>query len=1354
MKIRKLVGRRKGSLLEIFFFIILSFSNTFAWNVNIGSSEERIKLMLTISDEGIVYAGNYIIKNNHIENTFGGEISSIGSDGTVYTLYKENQQIYLGAFDPYGNEEWSVSIGSTESDAYYNDYSAIAIDDKRATIFFLMWKYRVDFSNWYRYYDSFTIYAYDITGNFLWKKELKLSSSYKGDNFPSFWNLSLDGEKVYVAVGSKLYAINEEDGSIEWTYTATGAFLPNQDPVISGSGYILLVAKDNFSNGYYLYCITQKGNLKWKYPLVSSDVKSVVADDKNVYLLIREPSYYYSKPNLRLISIDLKTGKANLSKTVLKDTDLSGSLTNVSPAIFTKEGYLLVMLGSESSEYGKTEYQYDIFKVSTSNGTITRILSGPQTTDLLGYTNVALSLNREGKLCYLASNYSKSVGQCFNTNFHPVDVGWPMLGQNSRHTGVAIVKGNSNSPPAIYTVTANPSSGEVPLVVSFSCDAEDLDGKITAYKWDFDGDGKIDKTTTTNFAIYRFSKPGVYNATVTVVDDDGEETSKSIVITVTEPNASPIISSLNATPKEGKVPLIVAFSCEASDPEGSDLSYYWDFNGDGQVDKITQDGNTTYTFLEPGNYTVNVTVVDDVGNRVSKNTVVKVLSPAQNHSPVIKSLTVNPSSGEAPLLVNISCDAVDPDGDTIVYKWDFNRDGIYDSITTSNTITHLFPSPGSYKVTVEVVDSEGAMATKSVIVNVLSQSGNQYPIIKSFSATPQSGQAPLVVKFQCEASDPDGSALIYEWDFNGDGIVDKTTDVGTVSHIYSKSGNYNVTVSVIDEDGGKVSKSIKIKVENISETTPEIESLTATPNSGELPLTVNFACVLKSESNSPLVFKWDFNGDGIFDLATSINKAVHVYSTPGIYTVAVKVIDEYGNSVSKTTKIQVFPQAETQAPIIQNFNAYPVAGEAPLTVNFNCNVLNDENVNLIYQWDFNGDGQVDRITNSCSTSFTYTSSGSYKASVSVVNPDGKISSASTEINVAPPITNNPPIIENLTVAPESGYEPLLVKFICNAKDPENSKLVYKWDFDGDGVIDKTTTLSTVKHLYIEPGTYTAVVTVVDSEGATDSRSISISVYPSNEESLSVASLEANPSTGNVPLDVSFSCEINQSEGAIFEWDFDGDGNVDLTTHKCEANYTYTVPGFYNATLTIINDSGKKLIKVIPINTEAEGEAVIPYIQGWNLLGTSCGFKTDEVFDTSILTAWVWREGRWFIWSKDEDILSLVKKYGLPTFSFIKAGEGFWINGIGNGTLYVDLLSNCTSIFSLKPGWNLLGTSQPITLQKFYSQYSQNVKYIWIWKNGIWKFWSPLSSLMEVAKIYGIPTIRQVEANMGFWVRSK
>ncbi len=107
-----------------------------------------------------------------------------------------------------------------------------------------------------------------------------------------------------------------------------------------------------------------------------------------------------------------------------------------------------------------------------------------------------------------------------------------------------------NEPPVIESFTAELTSGDAPLEVSFTCEAYDPDGEIVSYAWDFDGDGMIDETSETGSISHTYANPGTYHPTCTVTDNDGESaTSEAQEITVNEAVSSwmDITDTLNIT---------------------------------------------------------------------------------------------------------------------------------------------------------------------------------------------------------------------------------------------------------------------------------------------------------------------------------------------------------------------------------------------------------------------------------------------------------------------------------------------------------------------------------------------------------------------------------------------------------------------------------------------------------------------------------------------------------------------------------------------------------------------------------------------------------------------------------------
>lgn len=85
-------------------------------------------------------------------------------------------------------------------------------------------------------------------------------------------------------------------------------------------------------------------------------------------------------------------------------------------------------------------------------------------------------------------------------------------------------------------------------------------------------------------------------------------------------NVAPVVASVTAEPATGEAPFDVAFAVEASDADGDELTYAWDF-GDGGA-AVGQAAEHTYA--EAGTYSATVTVSDPAGAHASASTEVTV----------------------------------------------------------------------------------------------------------------------------------------------------------------------------------------------------------------------------------------------------------------------------------------------------------------------------------------------------------------------------------------------------------------------------------------------------------------------------------------------------------------------------------------------------------------------------------------------------------------------------------------------------------------------------------------------------------------------------------------------------------
>ncbi|UMG93419.1 PKD domain-containing protein [Nocardioides sp. TF02-7] len=184
-------------------------------------------------------------------------------------------------------------------------------------------------------------------------------------------------------------------------------------------------------------------------------------------------------------------------------------------------------------------------------------------------------------------------------------------------TGTVVVEEDDvpgNRPPTADPFV-DPRSGAAPLYVHFEARAEDPDGDDLTYLWDFGMSDEPSDTSTAAHAHMLYEEAGDYTATLTVSDGKGGVYEEEFPITVT--GEAPVVT-LGASNTTGPAPLNVNFIGSATDAQGGDLTYEWDFGVPGtDEDTATGPGRKGYTYQEPGSYTATLTVTDPEGNEGS-----------------------------------------------------------------------------------------------------------------------------------------------------------------------------------------------------------------------------------------------------------------------------------------------------------------------------------------------------------------------------------------------------------------------------------------------------------------------------------------------------------------------------------------------------------------------------------------------------------------------------------------------------------------------------------------------------------------------------------------------------------------
>jgi PKD repeat protein len=172
-----------------------------------------------------------------------------------------------------------------------------------------------------------------------------------------------------------------------------------------------------------------------------------------------------------------------------------------------------------------------------------------------------------------------------------------------------------------------------------------------------------------------------------------------------------------------------------------------------------------------------------------------VQSGSSNQSPTV-SISASKTSVLPDEVVTFSATANDPDGAIASHTWNWGNATENGTGAPAASKTHSWSASGSYQVRLTVTDNGSPALSATSNTVTITVSADQPPVISSASATPNSGPAPLTVTFSASATDPEGQALTYQWDFTGDGTYDATG--ATVQHTYTAAGHYDPVLRVSD----------------------------------------------------------------------------------------------------------------------------------------------------------------------------------------------------------------------------------------------------------------------------------------------------------------------------------------------------------------------------------------------------------------------------------------------------------------------------------------------------------------------------------------------------------------------------
>ena len=310
----------------------------------------------------------------------------------------------------------------------------------------------------------------------------------------------------------------------------------------------------------------------------------------------------------------------------------------------------------------------------------------------------------------------------------------------------------------------------------------------------------------------------------------------------------------------------------------------------------------------------------------------------------------------------------DPDGDPLLYEWDLDGDGDFES--TGSAPSFLYPRPGTFRVRVRVTDFAANLGAPGTVERsariVVVDPARDAPTHAAFTAT-----APAVVgspvAFDAGAtSDADVDDIanfIYRWDF-GDGSFNPqpsllTPGLRTVTHAYQSPGEYTVELTVAEcFQAADSHAQLRIAVTSPSPSnrapTARFAFSPSAPVVGQL-VTLDGSSSL--DPNGQIVrYDWDLDGNGTHEREDAGPLTTMVFEDAGEHVVGLRVTDDEGMISANVRSVVV---TENRPPTA-SFSFEPPFPFVNETIAFDASRSSDPEGPITgYEWDLDGNGSFE-----------------------------------------------------------------------------------------------------------------------------------------------------------------------------------------------------------------------------------------------------------------------------------------------------------------------------------------------------------------------------------------------------------
>ncbi|HZE85666.1 MAG TPA: PKD domain-containing protein [Puia sp.] len=305
-------------------------------------------------------------------------------------------------------------------------------------------------------------------------------------------------------------------------------------------------------------------------------------------------------------------------------------------------------------------------------------------------------------------------------------------------------------------------------------------------------------------------------------------------------------------------------------------TYVWDF-GDGSPVLTTPDYLQPHTYTAVGTYRVMLVAIDSSSCNVADTAYLNITARNDAATLDFRYAKVGDCKSTDYDFFNLSTPSPGKSFTDSSFAWYFSDLPPGTQIPAgpiANTTNHAFPGPGTYNVTLMLIDTNFCNYPGDT-TKILSIAQN----VKAQLATPANGCAPYNAVFDNTSL---GGQQFY-WDF---GDNSGSTDRTPAPHLYASPGTYIIRLKVVDSSTCNIADSTTFTLTVNGKPTA---AFTFSP----IPPAVNTKTVFYNNSSGGVRYTWLF-GDGESTVKTTLDTVEHQYNVTDTFNACLIAVNQVG----------------------------------------------------------------------------------------------------------------------------------------------------------------------------------------------------------------------------------------------------------------------------------------------------------------------------------------------------------------------------------------------------------------------------------------------------------------------------